>query len=267
MSSTLTIPPQVVPRVREGAHLQLAQRANEIRHTAEAFEKDQPPLESRADMERTWALLDILGWAGHVPPSIELDMHKHSTALIAALDAIVPDMARWLSEMSDEDERKSDREDEYLAIREFETTARSAVKRAEKPPTVHTLMIPPTLIERVREGVYGLLVVAAEDITRSAHAHTQPEPETRPQLDRAWTLLNWLGWIAHDEDVERMLELPVAEHGETLLAALDVTTRLLAEWLDDTDPDDPQKPRKADELQLMRQFHRRAQHAVSGAGS
>ena len=94
MSNTLTIPPHVVPRLREGAHLQLAQGADAIRHATQAFEKDEPPLEGREDMERTWALLDVLGWAGAAPPPIELDMRHHSTALIAALDEIVPDLAR-----------------------------------------------------------------------------------------------------------------------------------------------------------------------------
>jgi hypothetical protein len=147
MSNILTIPPQVVLRVREGAHLELAQRANEIRHAAEAFEKDQPPLESRAAMERTWALLDVLAWAGNVRSLVELDMRQHSTALIAALDAIGPEMARRLSEMPDEDERRPAREDEYQAVRGFDARARRAIERTATP-TSSPLTVPPRLLGR-----------------------------------------------------------------------------------------------------------------------
>ncbi len=261
MSNTLTIPPHVVPRLREGAHLQLARGADAIRHAAQAFQKDEPPLEGREDMERTWALLDVLGWAGAAPPLIELDMRHHSTPLIAALDEIVPDMARWISEMSDEDERQPSRKDEYQAMREFEGVARRAAEHLEHPTTDHALVIPGALLERAREGAYGMLAAAADEISRSAYAEVPPEPAIRPQLERAWELLKRLGWTA-EHDADTMIELSVEEHGATLLAAVDVMIPLLREWLDDLDPADPQRPAKADERRLMHELHARAQRAI-----
>jgi hypothetical protein len=259
MSNTLTIPPQVVPRLREGAHLQLARGADAIRYAAQASDKDEPPLEGREDMERTWALLDVLGWAGVAPPPIELDMRHHSTALIAALDEIVPDLARWLSEMSGEDERGPSRKDEYQAMREFEGAARRAAEHLEHP-TTDALVIPGVLLRRVREGAYGVLAAAADEISRSAYAQVPPEPETRPQLERAWELLRRLETA--DSNAGTLLELSVEEHGATLLAAVDVMIPLLSEWLDDLDPADPRRPAKADELRLMHEFHALAQRAI-----
>jgi hypothetical protein len=261
MSNTLTIPPHVVPRLREGAHLQLARGADAIRHAAQAFEKDEPPLEGREEMERTWALLDVLGWAGAAPPPIELDMRRHSIALIAALDEIVPDLARWLSEMSDQDERRPSRKDEYQAMCEFEGAARRAAERLEHPTTDRALVIPGALLGRVREGAYGVLAAAADEIGRSAYTQVPPEPEIRPQLERAWDLLGRLGWTA-DNNAGTMLELSVEEHGSTLLTAVDIMTPLLSEWLDDLDPADPKRPATANELRLMHQFHARAQRAI-----
>jgi hypothetical protein len=114
------------------------------------------------------------------------------------------------------------------------------------------LTVPPNLVPRVREGTYGLLVVAAEAIVDSAHVHEPPEPTSRAGLEHALTMLDRLGWTS-DQDTGQAIELD-PEHRTALHAAIEVQLPLLAQWLGDLDPDDRSRPDRAEELRLIRQF-------------
>jgi hypothetical protein len=115
-----------------------------------------------------------------------------------------------------------------------------------------TLTIPPNLVPRVREGTYGLLAVAAGAIEQSAQAHEQPEAISLTHQEHALALLARLGWSSN-QDSEQAIEL-AREHRASLHAAVEAMIPLLAGWLDELDPDDASRPRRAEELRLIRQF-------------
>jgi hypothetical protein len=115
-----------------------------------------------------------------------------------------------------------------------------------------TLTVPPNLVPRVREGPYGLLAVAAQAIEQSAHAHRRPERLSRINLEHAWALLGRLGWTS-GQDTEEVIEL-AREHSTTLHAAVETMVPLLAERLNDLDPDNASRPDRVEELRLIRQF-------------
>lgn len=75
---------------------------------------------------------------------------------------------------------------------------------------------------------------------------------SRTSLDHAWALLGRLGWTG-DQDTGEAIEL-APEHSTALHAALETMVPLLAEWLDELDPDDASRPHRAEELRLIRQF-------------
>lgn len=106
--------------------------------------------------------------------------------------------------------------------------------------------IPPDLIARVREGVYGQLASAAEAMVADALTNAPPEPETRDQLAGALALL--------DELAGPGVELVLAEHGALLSASVTELLPRLQLWLDELDDADERKPGRADELRLLRQF-------------
>jgi|GEM_PF-3774955 hypothetical protein len=119
MSNILTIPPQVVSRLREGTHLQLEYGAQTIQREAGTWPKAELPLSERQLMERAWALIDLLGWTGDIPPAIAVDMREHAPAQ----DNVLPHMAETLLEIPDDDNRSAEREAEYRAVRAFDATA------------------------------------------------------------------------------------------------------------------------------------------------
>jgi hypothetical protein len=264
MARTLIVPPQVISRLREGAHLQLAHAAYEIASSATAWHKDTAPHEEHHMMEQLWTLLETIGWAGAVPGPVELDLATHSLALLIAIGEIEPNLLEWLAEMPDEDKRKPGRTDELHAVQQFADTARRAVERIERTVPTDAFAIPPALIGRVREGAYGLLAVAAEAIVRSAHAHTKPDPTSRPELERAWTLLARLDWTT-STDIGAAIELNITEHGVAIHTAIETVIPLLTEWLDSLDPNDTTRPERTDELHLLHQFAQRARQAITDA--
>jgi len=383
--SVLSVPAAVIPRLREGTHLQLADGAETIQRVASAWDKDDPPAGERALMERAWALIDVLGWAGDIPESIDINVREHGVALRAAIDNIVTSLTDVIADLPADDPIRAERVEELQALREFEGAALRAIERerteariivvpadvaeqlrsalyadlaragndldtacsttepgdvaspvgklrrlfavlddigwSKEPPTPEaltidgrhlqvvvdtleadqegwewtaehtqledlpgreraktiaeiierflntlptspaTLMIPPTLLVRVREGAYGLVAAASEDIDQSARACVEPEPESRPKLEAAWGLLDAIGW-SDEQDTEAIIELPLIEHGATLLAAVEDILPLMAGWLDELDPADERRAERADELRLLRQLHAQVRRAV-----
>jgi hypothetical protein len=49
---TIAVPAAVIPRLREGAYLQLAHAAEAIKAACEYYEKDEPPLAARGASDR-----------------------------------------------------------------------------------------------------------------------------------------------------------------------------------------------------------------------
>jgi hypothetical protein len=387
--SVLTVPAAVIPRLREGTHLQLAQGAQAIQHVASAWDKDDPPASERASMAHAWALIDVLGWAGDVPESIDVDVREHGVALRAAIENMVTSVTDVIANLPEDAPTRAERVAELQTLREFEGATLRAIERdriaakiivvpadvaeqlrsalyhdlaragndldtacstkepgdvatpvgklrrlfavlddigwskepttpevltidgrhlrvvvdtleddqegwewiteqpqledlpgrerakaiaemierflATLPTAPAALMIPPTLLVRVREGTYGLLAAASEDIDQSARACVEPEPTSHPKLEAAWGLLDTIGW-SDKQDTGATIELPLP-HGVTLLAAIEDILPLMAGWLNELDPADERRTERADELRLLRQLQVQVRSAVAGTDS
>jgi hypothetical protein len=121
------------------------------------------------------------------------------------------------------------------------------------PPEPARLVIPAALLGRVREAAYVQLAGAADGISVAARAQLQPRHESHLSMDRAWSLLDAIGWRS-DEDTGAEIELDIAEHGGTLRDLLAVYMPLMPQWVDELEPGDPRLPDRAHELRQMREF-------------
>jgi hypothetical protein len=118
MAKTLTVPSNLVRRVREGTYGLLAVAAEAIERSAYANEQPEPA--SRTYLEHALAMLDRLGWTSDqdTQQAIELDP-EHSTALYAAIEAQIPLLAEWLGDRDPDDASRPDRAEELGAFRQF----------------------------------------------------------------------------------------------------------------------------------------------------
>jgi hypothetical protein len=164
--TTLTVPAEVLPRLRAGAQLQLENAAAVIQRDAGAWDKDDAPLEAREQMRRAWALIDVLGWAGDVPESIKLDAHEHADALCQAVADMLASITEVIAELPEDNPLRAERAEELQALREFEGAALRAVERGRQ---TRSLMVPAALLCRVREGVSDLANGVAEAIDHGAN--------------------------------------------------------------------------------------------------
>jgi hypothetical protein len=126
---SITIPGAVIPRLRIGTHLQLARDAQRIDAVASAWDKDDPPDEARASMDRAWALIDLLGWAGAVPESIEVDAHDHGATLRVAIGHMAANLTEIIADRAVDGSTKAERTGELRALREFESRLLEAMGR------------------------------------------------------------------------------------------------------------------------------------------
>lgn len=129
MSTTILIPDAVAPRVREGARSLMRTLGSLMQDTA-----DDPPAfgELHDRLRSMWSLLDAIGWDDEQESAVEVDLREHSTALLAAVDEILPMLAEWLKEMADEDTAKPARMDEYRLARQFRVAARQKLTNMER---------------------------------------------------------------------------------------------------------------------------------------
>jgi hypothetical protein len=104
-----------------------------------------------------------------------------------------------------------------------------------------TLTMPADVIPDVREGLYGLLGVAADTIG-SYLVHPDRDAmvdgfiESRSQLERVFPLFDLVGWSTRDH--RHSVDVDVAEHGQTLKDAVQGYLPHLETWeaeADDTD--------------------------------
>jgi hypothetical protein len=130
MNSTLQIPPAVIPRLREATRPVMELLGDELESAA----NDPTTFDQlHARLAGIWALLDVIGWSEEEDTGepLEVDAGEHAGALTASLDAIIPMLAQWLTEL-DDDEDKPSRENEYTRMQQFEASVRHAIANPEQ---------------------------------------------------------------------------------------------------------------------------------------
>jgi hypothetical protein len=124
--STVTIPPHVIPRVREGAY-------STLRDCAEGIDQagDDPGGHERVRrrLQATWRLLDAIGWTSADRPrmAVKIDPRDHSEALLAALEPMLPPLEGWLGDLPESDTRRPAKQAEVDAVRDFAAHVRGHV--------------------------------------------------------------------------------------------------------------------------------------------
>jgi len=249
----IVVPADVAEQLRSALYADLARAGNDL-DTACSTTEPGDVASPVGKLRRLFAVLDDIGWSKEPPTPEALTIDgRHLQVVVDTLEA---DQEGW--EWTAEHPQLED-----LPGRERAKTIAEIIERFLNtlPTSPATLMIPPTLLVRVREGAYGLVAAASEDIDQSARACVEPEPESRPKLEAAWGLLDAIGW-SDEQDTEAIIELPLIEHGATLLAAVEDILPLMAGWLDELDPADERRAERADELRLLRQLHAQVRRAV-----
>jgi len=191
---TLTVTAAVVPRLREGAQAQLAEGASTIKAAAEAYTKDEPPLEARARTDRAWALIDVLGWAGDVPESIDVDVSEQGLALGDAINAAVHGLTDVIAELAADDPVRPERMEELQALREFEGAALRAIEREHTEASI--IAVPADVAVQLRRALYADLGRAGAEL-EAACSTTELGDVASPvrSLRRLFAVLDDIGWI------------------------------------------------------------------------
>ena len=125
MSSTLMIPPAVVPRLLEGALAHLETLGERI-STATWYREKCEALFER--VEEQWALLDVIGWSVEEDTGemIEADIASVGKAMKFVADDMTVSMVRWFGEMDEDDPERPARAEELRLMQQFRTQVRRA---------------------------------------------------------------------------------------------------------------------------------------------
>ena len=127
-----------------------------------------------------------------------------------------------------------------------------------------TLMIPPAVVSRVREGAVALLTTLGDKLSDATWYPEQCRP-LYEQVQEQWRLLDAIGW-SDEDDTGEMVEADVASIGKPLRLAVDEMTPSLEQWLGEMREDDPERPARADELRLVQQFQIQVCGAIGEQG-
>lgn len=86
----ITVPAEMLGELRNGLHTVLGDAAQGTSQITDTGGRERHPewyAEHRERFERTWALLDLIGWSEPKhPAALRLDLHRHGEAVIEALD-------------------------------------------------------------------------------------------------------------------------------------------------------------------------------------
>jgi hypothetical protein len=123
----ITVPAEMLRELRNGLHTVLGDAAQGISQITDVGGRESHPewyAEHRERFERTWALLDLIGWSEPKHPSaLRLDFRQHGQAMIEALDV------RLL--VAEDDVKEADTVDAERAKRGEPPKRQQTVKRAE----------------------------------------------------------------------------------------------------------------------------------------
>jgi hypothetical protein len=127
MSTTITIPAELVEYLRTCLHSELGGAADEISDTVMQPMRERYPEwydDGLARLDRTRVLLDAIGWADPSDPvPVEIDLSAHSAALIAGLEGAVVIAESDSTEAPDEQGR-TDAAMRMYALRDLQAVAR-----------------------------------------------------------------------------------------------------------------------------------------------
>ena len=111
MSTTLTIPADVICDVRESLLCLLGGAAEAIVHSLEQPEREHHPEwfgADRRELEDALALLDLTGWdASCEPRSMEVEVARHGSVLKQAVDGYLPLLEDQEAEADLDDRRRT----------------------------------------------------------------------------------------------------------------------------------------------------------------
>ncbi len=111
MSSTLTIPANVVPDVRDGLLSLIGNATEQFEEILLSSGRDRHPdwyMPARQMLEEVFTLLDHIGWSSAAPPrEIEIDVSKHGPRVTEALEAALSGLADQLQEANINDQRRA----------------------------------------------------------------------------------------------------------------------------------------------------------------
>jgi hypothetical protein len=109
MSSTLTIPADVVPDVRDGLLSLIGNATEQFEELLLSGDRDRRPdwyVPVRQMLEGVFALLDHVGWSSAGPRrEIEIDVSKHGLRIMEAIEAGLSGLADQLDEADINDQR------------------------------------------------------------------------------------------------------------------------------------------------------------------
>jgi hypothetical protein len=125
-----------------------------------------------------------------------------------------------------------------------------------------TLMIPPAVVPRVREGALAHLETLGKRIADATWYQEECEA-LYEQVQEQWALLDVIGW-SEEEDTGEMIEADIASIGKAIKFVADDMTISMVQWFGEMDEDDPERPARADELRLMQQFRVQVRRATKG---
>jgi hypothetical protein len=111
MSTTLTIPADVIPDIREGLYGLLGVAADRISSYLVNPDRDAMVdgfIEARSQLERVFPLFDLVGWSTREQPhSIDVDVAEHGQTLKDAVQEYLPHLETWEAEADDTDRRRA----------------------------------------------------------------------------------------------------------------------------------------------------------------
>jgi hypothetical protein len=113
MSTTLTIPADVIPDVREGLYGLLGIAADRIGSCLVHPDRDAMVdgfIESRGQLERVFPLFDLVGWTTRDHPhSVDVDVAEHAQTVKDAVEGYLPHLETWEAEAHDTDGWRAER--------------------------------------------------------------------------------------------------------------------------------------------------------------
>jgi hypothetical protein len=112
LSTTLTIPAEVVQDVREGLFGLLGDAAEGIMHSLEQRDRDHHVESFKADrrqLGQVFALLDLVGWTTDSEPrAVAVDLGEHGQTLKEAVDGWLPLLEDQEAEVDVNDKRRAE---------------------------------------------------------------------------------------------------------------------------------------------------------------